>query len=70
MRKYYLDKNLILGTIAFQEKTVSQFCKEIGVNRCNFYQYLNRGYTARRSIFVSKLCKALNIKENLIWEAE
>ena len=70
MKKYYLDKNLILGTISFKEKTVSQFCKEIGVNRCNFYIYLNRGYKAPRSLFVSKVCNALGLKESLVWREE
>lgn len=70
MKKYFLDKNLILATIFHKEKTVKQFCKEIGVNRCNFYQYLNRGWTSKRSPFVYKICKALDISESLVWEVE
>ena len=67
---YYINKDLVLGAICSQNKTVSAFCKEIGINRCNFYQYLNRPYEAPRSRVFSKVAKALGILESLIWTKE
>lgn len=70
MKNYYLNKDLILGAIVSQGKTVSAFCAEVGVNRCNFYQYLNRPYNAPRSRVFSKVAKALGLAESLIWTEE
>ena len=58
-KKYYVDKNYILGSIAAEQKTVQGFCEEIGVKRCYFYYALNKGYKAPRSVFISKISKAL-----------
>lgn len=69
-KTYYLDKDLILGAICSQNKTVSAFCAEIGVNRCNFYQYLGRSYSAPRSRVFTKIAKALDIPESLLWKEE
>lgn len=70
MKKYCVDKNLILGTIAFKEMKVSKFCKDQGLTRCNFYKALNRSYNAPRSPYISKVCNALKLKESLVWKEE
>ena len=67
---FYLNKNLILGTICSQGKTVSAFCKEIGVNRCNFYQYLSRAYKKPRSRIFSKVAQSLGLPEESLWTKE
>lgn len=67
---YYVDKNLILGLISAQQKTVSQFCKELGCSRVNLYVALNKGYTKPRSLFMSKVIEALDIQDSLVWSEE
>ena len=69
-KKYYIDKNYVLGTIAAQQKTVSEFCKELGCSRVNFYVALNRGYKAPRSVFISSVINKLNLVESLVWTNE
>ena len=69
-KMYYLNKDLILGAICSQGKTVSGFCADIGVNRCNFYQYLSRAYLRPRSRVFSKVAKELGLSESLIWTTE
>lgn len=69
-KKYYLNKDLILGAICSQNKTVSAFCEEVSINRCNFYQYLNRAYESPRSRVFTKIAKALDIPESLLWKEE
>ena len=67
---YYVDKELVLGTIMFQEKTVTNFCKELGCSRVNFYAALNRAYTKPRSPFMTKVIKKLGLQDNLVWSEE
>lgn len=69
-KKYYVDKNYVLGTLSARQKTVSDFVKEIGCSRVNFYQALNRAYTKPRSLFMSKIISALNLDERLVWQDE
>lgn len=69
-KSYYLNKDLILGAINAQNKNVSQFCKEVGVNRCNFYQYLNRAYSSPRSRIFNKIAEVLGIAYSLLWTEE
>lgn len=67
---YYINKDLVLGAICSKGKTVTAFCKEIGVNRCNFYQYLNRAYENPRSRVFSRVAQALGLPESQIWTKE
>ena len=67
---YYVDKNYVLGVISSKQKTVSEFCKEIGCSRVNFYAALNRGYRAPRSLFMSKVIKELDLLDSLVWSEE
>lgn len=67
---YYVDKNYILGTISAKQKTVSDFCRELGCSRVNFYVALNRGYKAPRSLFINKVIKKLDLIESLVWTKE
>ena len=66
-KSYYLNKDLILGAIFSKGITVTDFCSELGVNRSNFYQYLNREYTAPRSKLFSRVAKTLGFAESLLW---
>ena len=70
MSKYHVDKNYVLGTITYKGKTVSQFCKELGMNRTNFYKALNKEYRVPRSLVIAKVMKALDLSEDLTWEKE
>ena len=70
LKMYYVDKNYILGTISFKEKTVKEFCKELGCSRVNFYAALNRAYRAPRSLFISKVINTLGLNESLVWTKE
>lgn len=70
MGKYYVNKNLILGSITAKEKTVSDFCKENDIDRSQFYVALNRAYRAPRSVFITKVANALKLNVSLVWEAE
>ena len=67
---YYVDKNLILGAINSKQKTVSQFCKELGCSRVNLYVALNKGYTKPRSLFMTKVIEALGLIDSLVWYEE
>lgn len=67
---FFPNKDYILGTISLKQKTVGEFCKEVGVERANFYKALNHGYEAPRSRIISKVAKALNLVEGLIWTEE
>ena len=69
-KKYYVDKNLILGTISYKGMNVKEFCKELGCSRVNFYVAINRTYLAPRSVFISKVVKKLGIDETLVWNKE
>ena len=68
--KYYINKNLILGTISANQKTVTDFVKEIGISRPRFYLALNAAYTKPRSRCISKIAKQLGISEVLIWQED
>lgn len=68
--KYYVNKDFVLGTITFKGLTVSQFCKEIGVERSNFYVALNKGYHAPRSRTITKVIIKLGVSEGLVWKKE
>ena len=70
MKKYYVDKNYILGVLASKQKTVQGFCQEIGVKRCYFYYALNKGYKAPRSVFISKVASALKLDMAIVWRDE
>ena len=67
---YYVDKNYILGSISAKQKTVSEFCKELGCSRVNLYMALNRGYRNPRSLFIGKVIKALELNDSLVWSQE
>lgn len=69
-KKYYVDKNLILGSIARQNKSVLQFCKEIGLKSSNFYVALDNGWRAPRSRVISKIANALGLSDSVIWTNE
>ena len=68
MEKYFVNKNLILGTITAKGKSVSDFCKENGFDRTQFYQALNREYKKPRSVFIARVANALKLSLNLVWE--
>ena len=70
MKKYYIDKNYVLGVITARQKTVSEIVKELGCSRVNFYAALNRAYTKPRSLFISKVITTLNLDEKLVWRDE
>lgn len=70
LKKYYVDKNYVLGTISAHHKTVSEFVKELGCSRVNFYVALNKAYTKPRSLFMSKVIEALKLNESLVWQDE
>ena len=69
-KSYHVDKNYVLGVISSKDKTVSQFCKEIGMNRTNFYVAISKGYKAPRSLVISKIVRALDLNESLTWDKE
>ena len=70
IKKYYVDKNYVLGCISARQKTVSEFVKELGCSRVNFYVALNKVYTKPRSLFISKVIAALDLNEILVWTEE
>lgn len=67
MKKYYVNKDLILGTIYRVGKSVSEFVKELGCSRVNFYCALNRIYTRPRSHIITRIANLLKLDEQLIW---
>ena len=69
-KEYYVNKNLILGTIALNGLTVSKFCKDLGIDRTNFYVALNKSYHAPRSIAIGRVIKALGLPESAVWSKE
>ena len=70
MKKYYIDKNYVLGVITARQKTVSEVVRELGCSRVNFYAALNRVYTKPRSLFMSKVINVLKLDEKLVWGEE
>ena len=66
MKKYYVDKNLILGSI-MRKVTVSQFCEDIKVDRAAFYRALDRAYRAPRSKIICRAAEKLGLLDSLIW---
>lgn len=65
---YYVDKDFVLGTISLKGITVSQFCKDLGINRTNFYVALSKGYRAPRSLVIGRVITALQVPESLVWK--
>ena len=69
MKKYVVNKDLILGSIFKQGFTVKDFClNKLGCSRVNFYAALNRIYVKPRSQFMTKVINETGLPENLIWE--
>ena len=69
-KSYHVNKNYVLGVISSKGKTVTQFCKEVGMNRTNFYVAISKGYKAPRSLVISKIIRALDLSEGLTWDKE
>lgn len=70
MKKYYVNKDFILGSISRKEMTISNFCKEINIERSNFYVALNKSYHAPRSRTITKVMIKLDLPESLVWREE
>ena len=69
-KKFYIDKNYVLGSIAFKGKTVKAVASELSVSRTYLYIALNRAYSKRESDFINKLIKLLDLNKSLVWRTE
>ena len=68
--KWSLNKDLVLGSIAWKYRTVSAYCRKAGISRVRFYAILNRIYVSKDSVAVRKLKDDLDLNENLLWVRE
>ena len=70
-KKYFVDKNYVLGVVSARQMTVKELARQMGCNRSFIYLALNRGYKAPRSVFISRLINLLDLDSKLVWsEAE
>lgn len=65
--KYSVNKDYVLGSISLKGLTVSQFCRDLGLNRTNFYIALSKSYSKPRSLVIGKVITALGLSESLVW---
>ncbi len=69
-KKFYVDKNYVLGSIAYKGKTVKSVAEDLKVSRVYLYTALNRAYSRKESAFIAKLSRLLDLNENLVWRDE
>lgn len=69
-KKYYVDKNYVLGNIAYKGKTVKEVVKALGCSRAYFYVAINRSYSRTDSSFIKKLIDLLKLNAALVWRDE
>ena len=69
-RKYFVDKNYVLGVVSARQMTVKELARQMGCNRSFIYLALNRGYKAPRSVFISRLVNLLELDQALVWRDE